>query len=401
MRRMLTSVIAITLTVALFAGRADRANAQQVWGAPWCGGQPQISSVMDHDLPNFSKNQIVRLYTGSDKWNCKDAKSITFNASDGHEGWDYTRATRRQGCGTGKRDGLAMDLIYAASDGTVFRSRWDEAAHDGGAAHYGLYLDIDHGGDGPMRSLYGHLAAVFVEEGKDVAQGQLIGALGTTGHSTGPHLHFHASKGDDATISSNVLDIYGWCRDWTSFNCPYPGFPDPHRGDGWSQRLIRPSQPGAKCPGGCGSVEIDDASPSVTFRCGAGVDCPHWYGSPTGFHGGHRYTFQNGRTKDYYVQYRCPECGPGTYLIEANVPLGATAHIARYEIARKVTIMDQHEEKVWHPLGIFSFTGVPMVELNDRTDRYDWGFDASSQYRIAADVIRFTRICTDVPPGVG
>ncbi len=398
----ITAVLAgVALAVMTAAGGTSRAHAQEQWGAPYCGDQPRISSIFDHEFPTFGANRIVRLYTGTDKANCRDPKGITFNASDGHEGWDYTRAARWQGCGTGERPGLAMDLVYAVRAGTVHRSRWDEAQHDGRAAHYGLYLDIAHGGEGPTRSLYGHLAAVFVEEGQSVQKGQLIGALGTTGNSTGPHLHFHAARGNDATATGMTFDVYGWCKDWASWNCPYPGFPDPHRGDGWSKRVMRPGLTGPSCPGGCGTWEVDDASPDVSFRCRSSASCPHWYTSHSGLRGGHHFTYQNGRSKDYYATYLCRACPPGTYLVEAYVPSGATAHIARYEIAGRVTVMDQHAESTWHPLGVFHFSGTPTVEVNDRTDRYDWGFEPSAHHRIGADTLRFTRICWNVPPGVG
>ena len=47
---------------------------------------------------------------------------------------------------------------------------------------------IDHG-DGKM-SIYGHLSGVTVSPGQSVVGGQLIGYVGSTGYSTGPHLHF-------------------------------------------------------------------------------------------------------------------------------------------------------------------------------------------------------------------
>lgn len=54
---------------------------------------------------------------------------------------------------------------------------------------YGLAVAIDHT-KGTQQSLYGHLSEVFVQPGDVVKQGEVIGRVGSTGNSTGPHLHF-------------------------------------------------------------------------------------------------------------------------------------------------------------------------------------------------------------------
>jgi len=58
---------------------------------------------------------------------------------------------------------------------------------------YGYHVIIEHA-DG-SRTLYGHLSDIWVGQGQYVSQGEGIGALGSTGYSTGPHLHFEIHIG--------------------------------------------------------------------------------------------------------------------------------------------------------------------------------------------------------------
>ena len=70
--------------------------------------------------------------------------------------------------------------VTAAAGGTIIMAQWY-----GG---YGNYILIDHGGG--YSTGYGHLSAIYVSQGQSVQRGQAIGAVGSTGQSTGPHLHF-------------------------------------------------------------------------------------------------------------------------------------------------------------------------------------------------------------------
>lgn len=53
---------------------------------------------------------------------------------------------------------------------------------------YGNYIIIDHGNG--FTTLYAHLSSIFVKQGENVTRGEQIAMIGTTGRSTGPHLHF-------------------------------------------------------------------------------------------------------------------------------------------------------------------------------------------------------------------
>ena len=71
--------------------------------------------------------------------------------------------------------------VIASNEGTVSTTVY-------GYSGYGHYVIIDHGGG--YMTLYGHLSSIYVSVGQEVMQGDVIGAVGSTGNSTGPHLHF-------------------------------------------------------------------------------------------------------------------------------------------------------------------------------------------------------------------
>jgi murein DD-endopeptidase MepM/ murein hydrolase activator NlpD len=75
--------------------------------------------------------------------------------------------------------------IYAAADGTVLISGWN-------AGGYGNYVVIDHGGG--LTTLYAHCSSLLVSSGQKVTRGQVIAKCGSTGMSTGPHIHFEVLK---------------------------------------------------------------------------------------------------------------------------------------------------------------------------------------------------------------
>ncbi len=72
-------------------------------------------------------------------------------------------------------------LVVAADTGVVAWAGWDTTG-------YGWLVVVDHGNG--YRTYYAHLKSVWVSRGERVIKGQPIGRVGSTGHSTGPHLHF-------------------------------------------------------------------------------------------------------------------------------------------------------------------------------------------------------------------
>ena len=76
--------------------------------------------------------------------------------------------------------GNSKDPIYAAADGIVSEASYDSA--------YGNHVIIKHASG--VSTLYGHMKKYLVKKGQLVKQGDQIGLLGSTGRSTGPHLHY-------------------------------------------------------------------------------------------------------------------------------------------------------------------------------------------------------------------
>ncbi len=85
--------------------------------------------------------------------------------------------------------------IYASREGTVLEADW--------MSGYGLAVVIDHGGG--LSTLYAHQEELNVNPGQWVERGELIGWVGTTGNSTGPHLHFEVHEGTEAVNPRDYL----------------------------------------------------------------------------------------------------------------------------------------------------------------------------------------------------
>ncbi len=106
-------------------------------------------------------------------------------------GYDYSPATNHRGIDIG---GSLGDAIYAADNGVIVYAGWNNWG-------YGNVVVIDHGGG--WQTLYAHLSTYNVGCGQSVYQGDVIGGLGSTGNSSGPHLHFEM-----------INDSYGKVNPW-------------------------------------------------------------------------------------------------------------------------------------------------------------------------------------------
>lgn len=113
---------------------------------------------------------LGRAVAGGFNWPISSRAISSGFGERGHDDW-HPGLDIRAGIGT---------PIRAARDGVVVRSGWEGA--------YGRMVEIDHGGGVTTR--YAHASKLLVREGERVRAGEVIGQVGTTGRSTGPHLHY-------------------------------------------------------------------------------------------------------------------------------------------------------------------------------------------------------------------
>ena len=108
----------------------------------------------------------------------------------------YWRGARHTGVDIAGPIGTA---IYAAGDGVVLKAEWNRGG-------YGYMTVIDHGGG--IFTRYGHASKLLTVPGQQVHRGDLIALMGSTGHSTGPHLHFEVMTG----VVSHRVNPLEWVR---------------------------------------------------------------------------------------------------------------------------------------------------------------------------------------------
>ena len=129
------------------------------------------------------------------------------------------------------------DTVVAAASGTVTR------VENLGNVSYGRWVEISHGNGYTTR--YAHLSADSVSRGQRVSRGQKIGNVGSTGGSTGPHLHFEVRRNGVAIRASfdGTPAFYFGSRNYTSKNCSSTSTGGILEMPMVEQPLLRPSPP--------------------------------------------------------------------------------------------------------------------------------------------------------------
>jgi murein DD-endopeptidase MepM/ murein hydrolase activator NlpD len=303
---------------------------------------------------------------------------------------------------------MAYQPVVAAAPGRLQFAGWNNPNHD---ILLGLMMRIDHSSTVPNhRTVYGHLSMVryllnpsLPPEQQQYVGNWQIGTSGTTGNSTGPHLHFEVQF----RIGNNW-----WAKD------PYGRPPvDPWQNATGvvSEWLWLPWPDREQTPptyNGEYTLDNDDNS-NFTIACNAGfgaVNCPFWwYVNNSGHWNDLRHTLTNGTTIDYWARWFSPNL-PSTaqYEVQVYVPYWhdgnrSRTHAARYEIYHQngsnVVVVDQHavSYSTWISLGRYNFTsgtnGYVLVHdaayiSGNHTDPSDF----TNARTVIADAVRWRRV---------
>ncbi len=189
-------------------------------------GSAAEGSVFDHTSPNYSQsdNRIVSYGGHQARKNCPSPQppgtrppqagvcdqgyGIYWSYDlggwmpyNGHDGIDY---------------GISYRPVYAAADAdrVMYAGWWDPQNHQ---ASYGIYVRLHHSNG--YITTYGHMSAIAVQACAangcaSIGHGEMLGISGTTGNSTGPHLHFSLTS-----PAGVMVDPYGWGASGTD---PWP-----------------------------------------------------------------------------------------------------------------------------------------------------------------------------------
>ncbi|HCT81441.1 MAG TPA: peptidase M23 [Micromonosporaceae bacterium] len=262
---------------------------------------------------------------------------------------------------------LALDFIR--TDGGATAGTPNLASAAGTAYRYyqaggaGNYIVIDHGAG--WKTYYFHLAAFSVANGAWVAQGQQIGTTGSTGNSSGPHIHYEQLyNGVGQTIHINGVSL-----------APYPGQ--------YYQKYL--TSDNGCTPGGWTST-VDNATAdrfSASANWGTSSYSPQRYGAD--------YRFANPQSISDAAWYRFAVPATGNYRVDVWCPAlpgysTAAPHIVVTTGGNQVVNVDQRVNGgQWRSIGTFSLAGGDYNAV--AVSRWTSGTGL-----VIADAIRLTRV---------
>lgn len=355
---------------AIFDHNRQTANVFTNWNALWAYNPPTDISVTDGDGCDF----VSYCY-------------------DGHEGVDFA---------------LAYKPVVAAADGQIDYAGWSSTNHD---TLLGLKMGINHWNN--YRTVYGHLSMVRYQTQTNVGRWQ-IGTSGTTGNSSGPHLHFQVERYNNGAW--RLTDPYGW-RDQNnnSDNGDDPWAP-PNDNNGIISTWLWVANPLQSPPSYGNSYYKDDGDSGFSTYCLSGNYW--WTVNNAGYNNDLRYTYANGQTVNCWADWRVPSLpSTGQYEVEVYVPTWDAynrSHAARYRVqhanGEQTVVVDQHRigyrlnctpnppycvAGEWISLGRYNFSqGSPSTQGVQLADTTYIGGDVelpSTNRKLLVDAVRWVK----------
>ena len=171
----------------------DETNADENNNAIGIGGA-ETNEIVEEDSTDEQKSQSeLDIEYLKEKYSFIVPVTGTITSRFGKREETEVVSANHQGIDIGANEGTP---IYASMDGTV------EVASEEG--EYGKHIDIVNG---DVLTRYAHCSKLLVEEGDEVKQGDKIAEVGSTGNSTGPHLHFEIRRDDRIINPESILDF--------------------------------------------------------------------------------------------------------------------------------------------------------------------------------------------------
>jgi murein DD-endopeptidase MepM/ murein hydrolase activator NlpD len=140
------------------------------------GRSSGVTQKVEIAIPSINPVDVMAMSSGYGQ-----RRSPMRGASRNHKGLDIR--------------GAVGTPIYATANAIVGRAQWVRG--------YGKYVELEHGNS--IETRYGHMSALNVVAGQRVRKGDIIGYMGSTGRSTGSHLHYEVRIGGEAVNPSSFL----------------------------------------------------------------------------------------------------------------------------------------------------------------------------------------------------
>jgi murein DD-endopeptidase MepM/ murein hydrolase activator NlpD len=288
-----------------------------------------VSSFFDHDAPFLSRDPegTVTTYWGR-------AETDASFAYDGHDGWDYAAAP--------------PDKALAAASGiVVFAGNADD-----GCATRAVIVDHQNG----YRTLYWHLARIDVEIGQSVAAGDILGVIGNSGCSLGPHLHFGTQ------YLGRGIDPYGWCN--TGID------PWQAHAAGTKSRWLWADRPSPCEPPPAGAIVVDTGDIGF-YQAGDG-----WQEVPTGYNGSTLFVGSIRGSSERESWRLRPLHTPAVAIWRTTIPKAGTYRVIAY-IPYALSGLEDPQRLFYR---VHSAAGEAQIQINGRANANDWAELGTYEY---------------------